>query len=67
MGGVANTGLYRLTMFSCNINKGVVFAALGMLTILVYTLVIELAETFYTAAGADTANNRVDTGGHPHP
>lgn len=54
--GVANAGLYRLTLFSCNISKGTVSAALGMLTILVYTFGIELAKTSYTAGGSGLFN-----------
>lgn len=54
--GVANAGLYRLTLFSCTISKGTVSAALGMLTILVYTFGIELAKTLYTAGGSGLFN-----------
>ncbi len=54
--GVANAGLYRLTLFSCAMSKGTVSAALGMLNILVYTLGIELAKSLYTLGGSGLFN-----------
>lgn len=54
--GVANAGLYRLTLFSCAISKGTVSAALGMLNILVYTLGIELAKLLYGQGGSALFN-----------
>ncbi|WP_413727495.1 MFS transporter [Sodalis sp. RH19] len=54
--GVANAGLYRLTLFSCAMSKGTVSAALGMLNIMVYTLGIELAKTLYAQGGSGLFN-----------
>ncbi|XOD70153.1 MAG: MFS transporter [Sodalis sp. (in: enterobacteria)] len=54
--GIANAGLYRLTLFSCTISKGTVSAALGILTILVYTFGIELAKILYTVGGSGLFN-----------
>ncbi|WP_413736308.1 MFS transporter [Sodalis sp. RH21] len=50
--GVANAGLYRLTLFSCAMSKGTVSAALGMLNILMYSLGIELAKSLYAQGGS---------------
>lgn len=49
--GLANAGLYRLTLFSSSISKGTVSAALGMLNVLVFTLGIELAKMLYELGG----------------
>ncbi len=54
--GVANAGLYRLTLFSSPMSKGTVSAAVGMLTMLVYTLGIELAKTLYAQGGSGLFN-----------
>lgn len=54
--GLANAGLYRLTLFSCAMSKGTVSAALGMLNILVYTLGIELAKALYAQGGSGIFN-----------
>lgn len=42
--GVVNAGLYRLTLFSSNAGKGSVAAMLGMVSITVYTIGIEVAK-----------------------
>jgi len=49
--GLANAGLVRLTLFSSQISKGTVSAAMGVITMLVFTLAIELAKTSYIFAG----------------
>jgi len=49
--GLANAGLYRLTLFSSPAGKGTVAAALGLITIVVFALGIEVAKQFYFAAG----------------
>jgi DHA1 family multidrug/chloramphenicol efflux transport protein-like MFS transporter len=49
--GLANAGLYRLTLFSSEVSKGTVSAAMGMLSILVFTLGIELAKFAYLWGG----------------
>lgn len=45
--GVANAGLYRLTLFSSQISKGTVSAALGIINALMFTVGIELANWAY--------------------
>ncbi|XBS69736.1 MFS transporter [Acerihabitans sp. KWT182] len=54
--GIANAGLYRLTLFSSTMSKGTVSAAVGMLTMVVYTLGIELAKTLYEQGGSGLFN-----------
>lgn len=49
--GLVNAGLYRLTLFSSPIGKGTVAAALGLITIVVFALGIEVAKQLYFAAG----------------
>ena len=49
--GVANAGLYRLTLFSSEMSKGTVSAAMGMISMLVFTLGIELAKVAYLGGG----------------
>ncbi|MGY4666734.1 MFS family permease [Ewingella americana] len=49
--GLVNAGLYRLTLFSSNVGKGTVAAALGLITILVFALGIEVAKLLYFADG----------------
>ncbi len=50
--GVANAGLYRLTLFSSEMSKGTVSAAMGMISMLVFTLGIELAKVAYLSGGS---------------
>lgn len=45
--GVANAGLYRLTLFSSQVSKGTVSAALGMINALMFAGGIELANHAY--------------------
>ncbi|CNE28334.1 MFS transporter [Yersinia nurmii] len=45
--GVANAGLVRLTLFASDISKGTVSAAMGMISMFVFTLGIELAKVAY--------------------
>lgn len=54
--GLVNAGLYRLTLFSSPVGKGTVAAALGLITILVFALGIEVAKRLYFAAGNDRFN-----------
>jgi len=50
--GLVNAGLYRLTLFSSSAGKGSVAAMLGMVSILVFALGIELAKFAYFSDGA---------------
>lgn len=50
--GLVNAGLYRLTLFSSQAGKGSVAAMLGMVSILVFALGIELAKFAYFNDGA---------------
>ncbi|AYD45775.1 MFS transporter [Yersinia rochesterensis] len=45
--GLANAGLVRLTLFSSDISKGTVSAAMGMICMMVFTLGIEFAKVAY--------------------
>jgi len=54
--GLVNAGLYRLTLFASPVGKGTVAAALGLMTILVFALGIEVAKQVYFAAGNDAFN-----------
>ncbi|NJD85687.1 MFS transporter [Candidatus Erwinia dacicola] len=49
--GLVNAGLYRLTLFSSTAAKGCVAAMLGMVSILVFALGIELAKFAYFSDG----------------
>ncbi|MBE9609742.1 MFS transporter [Chitinilyticum piscinae] len=49
--GIASAGLYRLVLFASDASKGAVSAALGMLTMLIYALGIELARHVHATAG----------------
>ncbi|KEY57218.1 MFS transporter [Serratia sp. DD3] len=49
--GLANAGLYRLTLFSSDISKGSVSAAMGMLSMAIFTIGIELAKFAYVWGG----------------
>lgn len=42
--GTANAGLYRLTLFSSTMSKGTVSAAMGMISMFIYTLGIEVGK-----------------------
>ncbi|WP_145562164.1 MFS transporter [Yersinia aldovae] len=46
--GLANAGLVRLTLFSSDVSKGTVSAAMGMISMMVFTLGIELAKVAYS-------------------
>lgn len=50
--GMANAGLYRLTLFSSDHGKGCVAAMLGMVSILVFALGIEASKWAYLNAGS---------------
>jgi len=50
--GLVNAGLYRLTLFSSEAGKGSVAAMLGMISILVFALGIELAKFAYFSDGS---------------
>ncbi|MGP9436167.1 MFS transporter [Ewingella sp. AOP8-B2-18] len=54
--GVANAGLYRLTLFSSTMSKGTVSAAMGMISMAVFTLGIELAKVAYVEGGSGLFN-----------
>ncbi|MDA5493608.1 MFS transporter [Yersinia intermedia] len=45
--GLANAGLVRLTLFSSDISKGTVSAAMGMISMMVFTFGIEFAKVAY--------------------
>ena len=49
--GLVNAGLYRLTLFSSRTGKGTVAAALGLITIVVFAVGIEVAKQLYFAWG----------------
>ncbi len=49
--GLVNAGLYRLTLFSSPTGKGTVAAALGLITIVVFAVGIEVAKQLYFAWG----------------
>lgn len=49
--GISSAGLYRLVLFASPASKGTVAAALGMLSMLGYTLGIEIAKLGYALAG----------------
>ncbi|WP_144290410.1 MdfA family multidrug efflux MFS transporter [Chitinilyticum litopenaei] len=48
--GMASAGLYRLVLFASTASKGAVAAALGMVTLLSYTMGIEIARLAYIAS-----------------
>ncbi|YCH29088.1 MFS transporter [Erwinia sp. D4-22] len=50
--GMVNAGLYRLTLFSSNAGKGSVAAMLGMVSIIVFALGIELSKYGYFHGGS---------------
>ncbi|MEN4976892.1 MFS transporter [Erwinia billingiae] len=50
--GLVNAGLYRLTLFSSTAGKGSVAAMLGMVSIVVFALGIELAKSAYFGGGS---------------
>ncbi|MGO2367460.1 MAG: multidrug transporter MdfA, partial [Serratia sp. (in: enterobacteria)] len=54
--GLANAGLYRLTLFSSNVSKGTVSATMGMLSMMVFTVGIELAKVAYVWGGSGVFN-----------
>ena len=54
--GLANAGLYRLTLFSSNVSKGTVSATMGMLSMMVFTVGIELAKVAYVWGGSGLFN-----------
>ncbi|MGV3344431.1 MFS transporter [Enterobacteriaceae bacterium LUAb1] len=49
--GLVNAGLYRLTLFSSSAGKGSVAAMLGMVSIVVFTLGIEIVRYGYFSGG----------------
>ncbi|WP_380177630.1 MFS transporter [Kalamiella sp. sgz302252] len=50
--GLVNAGLYRMTLFSSGGGKGSVAAMLGMVSILTFTLGIELVKSAYFSGGS---------------
>lgn len=54
--GVANAGLYRLTLFSSGMSKGTVSAAMGVISMMIFTVGIELAKVAYVEGGAGMFN-----------
>ena len=54
--GLINAGLYRLTLFASDMRKGTVAAALGMTTIGIYALGIEIAKRIYLWQGSGIFN-----------
>ena len=54
--GLANAGLYRLTLFSSNVSKGTVSATMGMLSMMVFTVGIELAKVACVWGGSGLFN-----------
>ncbi|UDG79097.1 Multidrug transporter MdfA [Candidatus Ecksteinia adelgidicola] len=49
--GLVNTGLYRLTLFSIKLSKGVVSSAIGIFSMLVFTIGIECSKIAYSQGG----------------
>lgn len=49
--GLANAGLYRLTLFSSDVSKGTVSAALCMISLTTYSIGIEIAKFSYLYYG----------------
>ena len=54
--GIANAGLYRLTLFSSDMSKGTVSAAMGVLSMMVFTIGIEIAKVAYGWGGSGLFN-----------
>lgn len=54
--GLANAGLVRLTLFASDISKGTVSAAMGVISMLIFTLGIELAKVAYLWGNSGTFN-----------
>lgn len=54
--GIANAGLVRLTLFSSEMSKGTVAAAMGMIQMLIFTVGIELSKHAYISGGAGAFN-----------
>ncbi|WP_370553884.1 MFS transporter [Edwardsiella tarda] len=54
--GLANAGLYRLTLFSSEMSKGTVSAAMGMISMLIYTLGIEVGKHAWLLSGNGAFN-----------
>lgn len=54
--GIANAGLVRLTLFSSEMSKGTVAAAMGMIQMLIFTVGIELSKHAYMSGGAGVFN-----------
>jgi len=54
--GIANAGLVRLTLFSSEMSKGTVAAAMGMIQMLIFTVGIELSKHAYMSGGAGSFN-----------
>ncbi|MDN0113717.1 MFS transporter [Yersinia intermedia] len=54
--GLANAGLVRLTLFSSDISKGTVSAAMGMISMMVFTFGIEFAKVAYLCGNSGIFN-----------
>lgn len=54
--GITNAGLVRLTLFSSEMSKGTVAAAMGMIQMLIFTVGIELSKHAYMSGGAGCFN-----------
>ncbi|MCS3430640.1 MFS transporter [Klebsiella sp. BIGb0407] len=54
--GIANAGLVRLTLFSSEMSKGTVAAAMGMIQMFIFTVGIELSKHAYMSGGAGPFN-----------
>ena len=54
--GIANAGLVRLTLFSSEMSKGTVAAAMGMIQMFIFTVGIELSKHAYMSGGAGIFN-----------
>lgn len=50
--GMANAGLVRLTLFSSDVSKGTVAAAMGMLQMLIFTFGIEIGKHAWIGGGS---------------
>lgn len=54
--GLSNAGLYRLTLFSSNVSHGTVSSIMGIISMLVFTIGIELAKMAYVCGGSELFN-----------
>ncbi len=54
--GLSNAGLYRLTLFSSNVSNGTVSSIMSIISMLVFTVGIEIAKFSYLCGGSELFN-----------